>query len=109
MTHRSLCLRSLIAVAVALTVALLSLQRYRAPLPSPLTLDLVLDAPAAGRVEPLITAGRTGAGDFFFVRLHDAATVSFGYESWGEPGRFSPPVKIPASGRIRLVIDDWQF
>jgi hypothetical protein len=97
--------RWLAAVAVVLVVSILSLRSYRLPLPEPLTVDLVLGRAEAGRTEPVITAGRTGAGDFLFVRHLDGERVSFGYEPWGGPATLSSPVPLPADRRLRLRIE----
>jgi hypothetical protein len=97
--------RWLAAAAVVLVVSMLSLRSYRLPLPEPLTLDLVLGRAEAGRTEPVITAGRTGAGDFLFVRQLDGDRVIFGYEPWGGPATLSPPVPLPADRRLRLRIE----
>lgn len=98
-------LRWIVAAGVVLALSALSLRRYLPPLPNPLTLDLVIEHHAPGKSEPLITAGRTGAGDFLFVRYEEGNAISFGYETWGDAGQFSRSVPLPPDGRLRLQIE----
>lgn len=97
-------LRGFIAIAVTLIAALGSLHDYFPPLPSPLTLDVTLAEAAPDTSQPLVVTGRTGAGDFLFVKhLHDRAIV-IGYESWGHPSQYSAPLPLPADRRLRLTV-----
>lgn len=102
-------LRTVLALAVIVVASAASLSYYRAPLPSPLTLELVLEPGAPAGPQPLITSGRTGAGDFLFIRPQGPDAIVVGYETWGEPGRFSPPVPIPADRRFQLTIEHPAF
>ncbi len=97
-------LRWLVALAVFVAVAALALWRYSPPLPATLTLDLELGNPGAGKSEPLVTSGRTQAGDFLFVRHIDERTVVFGYETWGSASLLSAPVLLPPDRKLRLEI-----
>ena len=98
-------LRWLAALAVGLTVAVLSLRDYFPPLPSPLTFEVELAAGATpGRAEPLIVTGRPGAGDFLFLRHEADGAITLGYESWGESGQFSPALTVPADRRLRFTV-----
>jgi hypothetical protein len=98
-------LRWVAAIAVGLTVAVLSLRDYFPPLPSPLTFELELAAPGQpGTTEPLIVTGRAGAGDFLFVRHLPDGAIAVGYESWGEPGQFSEPLPVHADRRLRFTV-----
>jgi hypothetical protein len=105
MTFPPKTLRWIVAAVVVIALSALSLRRYLPPLPNPLTLDLVVEQHAAGKSEPLITAGRTGAGDFLFIRYHEGNAVSFGYETWGDAGQFSTPLQLPEDHRLRLQIE----
>src|SRR5688572_21902230 len=96
--------RWMVAAGVVLALSALSLRRYLPPLPNPLTIDLVIDRPDPGKSEPLITSGRTGAGDFLFVRYLEGGAVSFGYETWGDAGQLSKPANLPEDRRLRLQI-----
>jgi hypothetical protein len=105
MSTRQTALRWTVAVAIVLAVSGLALRRYSPPLPNPLTVDLVVARAEPGKSEPLITSGRSQAGDFLFVRYLDGDFVSLGYEAWGEPGRLSAPMQLPADHRLRLQIE----
>lgn len=48
----------------------------------------------AGHALPILTSGRTGAGDILFLRVRDDATVAFGYDHWGSPELKSPEVQL---------------
>jgi hypothetical protein len=98
-------LRWLVAIAVTVTLSALSLRHYLPPLPNPLTLDLLIEQHSPGRNEPLITSGRTGAGDFLFVRYLDDGGILFGYETWGEPGQLSKPLLLSTDRRVRLLVE----
>lgn len=90
------------ASAAVLFLSALSIRRFVPAFPSPLTLTVVFERGTPGQGEPLITTGRAGAGDFFYVRYIDAETVAFGYDSWGRGGPVSGPVRI-APGRSRIL------
>jgi hypothetical protein len=101
----SKALRWLVAAVVVFALSAHSLRRYLPPLPNPLTLDLIIEQAEPGKSEPVITSGRTGAGDFLFIRHVAADQVVFGYETWGKPSQISPPVTVPADRRLRLEIE----
>lgn len=69
----------------------LQLQLRLPPLPS-----------VVGRAEPLVATGRTGAGDFVFVRYVDATHVQFGFDHWGVGGAVSEPIALDNS-RVHAV------
>lgn len=96
--------RWLPALAVFLLASALSLRDYFPPLPSPLEFEVQLGPAETERSEPLIVTGRTGAGDFLFVRHLPGRTYAIGYESWGQPSRLSAPLPRPADGRVRLTV-----
>jgi hypothetical protein len=73
--------------------------------PNPLALLLTLDPGEAGRADPVICAGKTGAGDFLSVRFLDRETIVFAYDSWGRPGIPSQPVTIRPGETLRLLVE----
>jgi hypothetical protein len=56
----------------------------------------------AGRSFPLLTTGRTKAGDILFVRMGRDGTITFGYDHWGATLLFSPAIPV-APGETRVV------
>ncbi len=50
-----------------------------------------------GRQEPLVTTGRTGAGDFIYIIYQDAGHVRIGFDHWGVGGKTSGPVAVDYS------------
>jgi hypothetical protein len=59
----------------------------------------------AGRAFPLLTTGRTKAGDILIVRMPRDGKISFGYDHWGDALLWSPEISV-ASGESR-VIEFW--
>ena len=55
---------------------------------------LTLDPSLVGRSLPLVTSGRTKAGDLFFLRVHRDQKISFGYDHWGDSLITSPEVAV---------------
>lgn len=51
----------------------------------------------SGQTQPLVTTGRTGAGDFIYVSYVDAHHVRFGFDHWGIGGKVSAPVALDLS------------
>lgn len=70
----------------------------------PLAFEVEFPRGAAGRTEPLVTSGLTGAGDFIYVRYIDDEHVRFGFDHWGVHGFLGDPVKISSGQRHRLKI-----
>jgi hypothetical protein len=56
----------------------------------------------AGRSFPLLSTGRTKAGDILFVRVQRDGKIAFGYDHWGDVLLFSPEMPI-GSGETRVV------
>ena len=54
---------------------------------------------------PLITSGRTKAGDLFFVRVHPGGKISFGYDHWGDALLTSPEVTL--ADRTTAIVEFW--
>ena len=59
-------------------------------------------APVPGTRDPLLVTGRPGRGDFVGIEYGERGLVRFFVDHWGQPGRFSPPVLLPA-GRPMVV------
>ena len=57
-------------------------------------LIIMLPRQKAGRREPLLTTGRTGAGDFIYVIYEDENHVRIGHDHWGASGSTSDPIAI---------------
>ena len=60
----------------------------------PARLLVMFPSDAAGRAEPLVVTGRTGAGDFTYVVYVDSGHVRFGFDHWGVGGRISGAVPL---------------
>ncbi len=91
----------------ALTLVLLGLVALRDFVPplAPLQeLMLRLERVQPGTSEPLVTTGRTGAGDFLYVKYIDEHTVAFGYDKWGSGGPVSDPVRFTPGATHSLVL-----
>ena len=61
-------------------------------------------APAPGSREPLLVTGRPGRGDFVGIEYGESGAVRFFVDHWGHPGRFSPPVFLPAGHPVVVRI-----
>jgi hypothetical protein len=73
-------------------------------LANPLTARLQVVFPAnqqAGRCEPLVVTGRSGAGDFVYVRYRGDHTVTFLFDHWGVAAQQGKTVSV-APGRRYL-------
>jgi hypothetical protein len=68
--------------------------------------DLTLEFPwtAAGRCEPLVVSGVTGAGDFVYVKYLDSRHVAIGFDHWGIGGIVGPPIEIDYAQAHRLSL-----
>ncbi len=63
--------------------------------------------PAAEHIvtdEPLLVTGKTGAGEFVFIRYVDKTHFEIGYDKWGVGGPVSELLPLPASGTVVLEI-----
>lgn len=72
----------------------------------PLRLVLAVPEGAAGRAEPLLTTGETGAGDFLVVRYESATTLRVGFDHWGAGGPWSELITVEP-GRPQSVVVSW--
>ena len=68
--------------------------------------ELRLSPPAtsAGAREPLLVTGRPGRGDVVGVEYGPGGAARFFLDHWGSPGRFSPPVSLPAGRPVTVRI-----
>lgn len=62
-------------------------------------------SPATGVMEPLITRGVTGAGDFVYVIYLNDHQIQFGYDHWGIGGPKAAPVPIAPDSDHDVSID----
>lgn len=86
------------ALAAALFALILlsgwALWGYYPPLSATQHLSIAFREIRPGTSDPLIVTGRTGEGDFLYVRYVDATHVVFGYDKWGTGGPTSAPVQV---------------
>ena len=61
-------------------------------------LEFRLPWPAFGASEPLLTTGRPGAGDFYYITYLDGRHVSIGHDKWGYGGAQSRPITVDYDG-----------
>jgi hypothetical protein len=66
---------------------------------------IALKSEMAGHAYPLLTSGRTKAGDLFFIRVLSEDKVSFGYDHWGEPLVTSPEIEVRR--RDAHIVEFW--
>jgi hypothetical protein len=60
----------------------------------PVHLILTLPSQRTGRHEPLLTTGRTGAGDVIYVFYEDAQHIRVGFDHWSYGGKLSDPIAV---------------
>jgi hypothetical protein len=60
----------------------------------PVHMILTLPANRLGRREPLLTTGRTGAGDLIYLSYDDERHVRVGFDHWGVGGVTSDPIAL---------------
>jgi hypothetical protein len=60
----------------------------------PVHLIVTLPKEKVGRHEPLLTTGKTGAGDLVYIFYEDEHHVRFGFDHWGIGGSLSEPVPV---------------
>jgi hypothetical protein len=68
-----------------------------APYLGAVRLEVILDPWRSRLPQPLITCGKTGAGDEVFVEFVDAHTIRVGVDHWGTSAVYSPPVPCDLS------------
>jgi len=62
--------------------------------PGPVRLEVRFPTAVPALPEPLIVTGRTGKGDFIYVRYLTENRIRFGFDHWGVDGGESPPVVV---------------
>ena len=67
-------------------------------------MSVVFPSWVPGTQEPLVVTGRSGAGDFVYVRYIDATHVSFGFDHWGVGGLKGPQVETDFARTHRIAI-----
>ncbi|HTX65944.1 MAG TPA: hypothetical protein VMD31_09250 [Opitutaceae bacterium] len=72
--------------------------------PGPVRLTLKLPPDVPRLPEPLIVTGRTGRGDFIYVRYETDHRIRFGFDHWGVSGGESEPVAIDPATVHRVEI-----
>jgi hypothetical protein len=62
---------------------------------------------ATGVAEPLVVSGRTGSGDFVYVKYVDSDHVSVGFDHWSVGGRLGEPIVVDyrKAHRISVAMD----
>lgn len=70
----------------------------------PLRLRVRFPSGLPGVTEPLITTGRTEAGDMIFVNYVDERTLRIGVDSWGRGGAVSDPIEVDYGKEHDLVL-----
>lgn len=68
----------------------------------PVRLQLLLPAGRPREAEPLVVTGRTGAGDFAYIRYLDEHRVQFGFDHWAFGKAETAPINIDYSA-LHLV------
>jgi hypothetical protein len=70
----------------------------------PIALKIRFPIPLPKTPEPLVVTGRTGAGDFVFVKYLDEHSIAIAFDHWGRGGPISAPIKITAGEIYSLEI-----
>lgn len=70
----------------------------------PLILSLRLPSHRTGERDPLVTLGRSNAGDFLFVHYVDETHVRFGLDHWGSPVIWSEPLLLDYASAHQVEI-----
>ncbi len=56
------------------------------------------------RADPIVSLGRSGAGDLLFIRFDGAGRYQIGHDHWGYNLALSEPQALPADGTVELTI-----
>ena len=70
----------------------------------PLALTLRLPTARVGQSEPLVVTGRSGAGDFIYIKYLDGDLAQIGYDHWGVGGPLSEPFPVAADAPILVQV-----
>ncbi len=68
-------------------------------------LNVTFEPDQVGRSFPLGVTGHHGRGNFLFVKVAAPGLIQFGYDHWGKPVLYSPPV--PVTMGPRHTIEFW--
>jgi hypothetical protein len=100
-------LRLPLGLATATLAALLlgHYERARHTVPAGFRITLRLPLGRAGVTEPLLTAGRNGAGDFIYVTYVDGTHIVVGHDKWRYGGSKSRPFVVDPSVVQTLEVD----
>jgi hypothetical protein len=60
----------------------------------PIRLVLMLPLAKAGSAQPLVTTGKTGAGDTFYVKFLGNGKIAVGHDKWSYGGQISDPIDV---------------
>lgn len=69
----------------------------------PASFEILFPQGRAGLAEPLISTGRTGAGDFLYVAFIDDRHIRFCFDHWGVRGFVGEPIEIEPGRWYRIV------
>ena len=58
---------------------------------------LMLPWAKQGTAEPLVTTGRSGAGDIVYLKYLGGGPVAEGHDKWGNGGAISGPIDVDAT------------
>jgi hypothetical protein len=71
----------------------------------PVHMIVSLPSDKLGRGEPLVTTGRTGAGDLVYVRYADSTHIQVALDHWGGVGAVSAPIPVDYAEPHEIWID----
>jgi len=60
--------------------------------------------PAPGRVQPLLSAGRTGAADVVLIKFEESGRYRLGLDHWGTPLTWSEPATLDFGRPLELTV-----
>jgi len=72
--------------------------------PGPVLIHLRFPRGRAGQSEPLVVTGKTGAGDFVYMRYESDQRLRFGFDHWAVGGWVSEPVQIDPYRTQEIVL-----
>ena len=86
-----------LAAIVILSASLWAAHRAGRGPDGPIHLVITLPWAKVGSAEPLVTTGRTGAGDIIYLKILGDGKVSVGHDKWGYGGAISNPIEVDAT------------
>lgn len=96
-------------IVVAVGVGIVSVSYFVPPDCGVIEGKLIFAATDQSQVEPIATTGKTGDGDFVFVRYLSTMTVVFGYDRWGTGGPSSEPITVTPGHPYRFRLESPSF